>query len=154
MDSRELECVVHLEIPTLEMKIYSCINHHLICQMCLKSLPKQYCPQCMQDFTVYPPERNHLAERIVRSLQGWKIIFLSKIRTSINSCKIHAYCILLNELFQLIPELVSCLVKRLKLMLLSFVASWRFSVAGVIQRVLDGSLDSFVTILWILKCFL
>ncbi len=70
VDSRELECVVHLEIPTLEMKIYSCINHHLICQMCLKSLPKQYCPQCMQDFTVYPPERNHLAERIVRSLQG------------------------------------------------------------------------------------
>jgi hypothetical protein len=45
--------------------MYSCQQHHIICDECLRPEIKS-CPTCCQDFHQTKPQRNYLAERLVR----------------------------------------------------------------------------------------
>jgi hypothetical protein len=63
----ELECIVCLEVPLQGIKVFSCLEHHLLCSDCAKRI-LQSCPVCRQNFTKTPPTRNRLAEKMIQHL--------------------------------------------------------------------------------------
>ena len=80
---RDLECSICLEMPDIiktesdSEHIFSCQQHHIICEGCLRlNIPD--CPTCHQDFRQQQPQRNYLAERLIRQ----HLEFLMKKNTS------------------------------------------------------------------------
>ena len=65
---KDLECMICLELPDTTKAseyVFSCQQHHIICQGCLQ-IKIQSCPICRQDFLKAKPQRNYLAERLIR----------------------------------------------------------------------------------------
>jgi hypothetical protein len=63
------ECLICASLPKEvdgNLHIYSCSNHHLLCQGCLPKLKK--CPLCEQNFSTQPAKRNPTAERAVAQM--------------------------------------------------------------------------------------
>ena len=63
------ECLVCTLVPKEvdgNLHIYSCSNHHLLCQGCLPRLKE--CPLCQQNFSTQPAKRNPTAERAVAQM--------------------------------------------------------------------------------------
>ena len=67
--SRELECVICYEVPLASAQVFSCIEHHLLCNDCKFNRALLSCPVCRQDFQRIPPTRNRLAEKMIRALK-------------------------------------------------------------------------------------
>jgi len=72
----DLECVICLCIPKPQLgndnfNVYSCCQHHLLCQNCLERVDS--CPICKQNFKVLKPEKNHLAQRMIAQLKATQI---------------------------------------------------------------------------------
>ena len=64
---QELECVICLEVPLASKRVFSCSQHHLICDNCAGHVLKS-CPVCQENFVKSPPTRNRLAEKILQIL--------------------------------------------------------------------------------------
>ena len=67
----DLECVICQSIPESDkgnLHIFSCQQHHLLCQTCLRRVNK--CPICKQDFGYISCTRNFLAERIALQMNS------------------------------------------------------------------------------------
>ena len=66
---QDLECTICLELPdttkAASEHVFSCQQHHIICQGCLQHKILS-CPVCRQDFLKAKPQRNYLAERLIR----------------------------------------------------------------------------------------
>ena len=67
--SRQLECVVCLQVPSKTVQVFSCSVHHLLCTKCMNNPAIFLCPICQQDFRKNPPTRNRLAEKMIQALQ-------------------------------------------------------------------------------------
>lgn len=63
----ELECCICLTLPKTSTAVYSCVQHHLLCDICSKKWTSS-CPVCRQDFQKEPPKRNPLAEKLILAL--------------------------------------------------------------------------------------
>jgi len=66
--AQDLECIICLTLPNTSkdnVKAFSCQQHHILCSGCLK-LEVAKCPVCNEDFKVTRPQRNFLAERLIR----------------------------------------------------------------------------------------
>ena len=63
----ELECVICLMVPRKEAQVFSCQQHHLFCSECNDRLLES-CPLCKENFTMIPPTRNRLAEKMIEKL--------------------------------------------------------------------------------------
>ena len=61
----ELQCVVCFEVPPAE--VFTCKENHILCHECKPRVLHQ-CPVCRQSFTISPPTRNRLAEKIILKL--------------------------------------------------------------------------------------
>ncbi len=61
----ELECVVCLEVPSKDIQVFSCLQHHLLCSDCAKQIHGT-CPICRQNFKKVPLARNRLAEKMIQ----------------------------------------------------------------------------------------
>ena len=64
---KELECVICLEVPHSRLHIFSCNDHHLICQTC-KDKNIKSCPVCRHVFGTSSPKRNRIAEKMIEKL--------------------------------------------------------------------------------------
>ena len=67
--SKELECVICLEVPLANFQVFSCSEHHLLCAVCKNNPTVLSCPLCWQNFQIDPPSRNRLAEKMIRALK-------------------------------------------------------------------------------------
>ena len=67
--SKELECVICLEVPQANFQVFSCTEHHLLCSVCKNNPTVLSCPLCRQNFQLDPPSRNRLAEKMIRTLK-------------------------------------------------------------------------------------
>ena len=65
---RELECVICLDVPSVDTQVFSCLEQHLMCARCCKHNLRS-CPVCRQSFEQTPPARNRLAEKMISRLQ-------------------------------------------------------------------------------------
>ena len=65
---RELECVICLDVPSVDTQVFSCLEQHLMCATCCQKNLRS-CPVCRQSFEQTPPARNRLAEKMISRLQ-------------------------------------------------------------------------------------
>ena len=65
---RELECVICLDVPLVDTRVFSCLEQHLMCATCCQQNLRS-CPVCRQSFGQTPPARNRLAEMMISRLQ-------------------------------------------------------------------------------------
>ena len=64
---KELECVICLEVPKAGEHIFSCDDHHLLCNKC-NAMSITSCPVCRHFFGTSSPKRNRLAEKMIQKL--------------------------------------------------------------------------------------
>ena len=67
----DLECIICHSLPEPQqgnMYVYSCSQHHLLCQDCKTRVDK--CPMCEQNFKLSEPQRNHLAQRMILQIKN------------------------------------------------------------------------------------
>ena len=67
--SKELECVICLEVPLSNSQVFSCSEHHLLCSECKNNPSVLSCPICRQNFNSSPATRNRLAEKMIQTLK-------------------------------------------------------------------------------------